>query len=151
MIRFVVVDCIYAYGAIGWYLLCWCWLVFADACFAFGITFHIQWYACNLLKLVSWRASLTRATAAAKGLLSLSGLLWFHPIAFRFIRYVILASWCFAYWTPNTYIQAMMIIIVVYKFYDCDLATPVSWRGNLTRVVVAAMAGVRFCCYICRP
>lgn len=31
MIRFAAVDCIYAYGAIGWYLLCWCCLVFVDA------------------------------------------------------------------------------------------------------------------------
>ena len=32
----------------------------------------------------------------------------------------------------NTYIHAMMIIVGVYTFYDHDLATPVSWRGNLT-------------------
>ena len=32
----------------------------------------------------------------------------------------------------NTYIHAMMIIVGVYTFYDHDLATPVSWRANLT-------------------
>ena len=34
---------------------------------AFGITFHIQWYACNLLKLVFWRASLYSGHGCCQG------------------------------------------------------------------------------------
>ena len=45
----------------------------------------------------------------------------------------------------------MMMVFGIYAFYDRDLATPVSWRGNLTWAVVAAMAAVCFCCYICTP
>lgn len=75
-----------------------------------------EWYACNLR---------------------------FH---FGYYFELILGCCSFTHLTPNTYIHAMMIIIHVYQFYDRDLATPVSWRGSLTRVVVAAMAGARFCC-----
>ena len=74
-------------------------------------------------------------------------------LRFRFGYYfeLILASCSFSHLTPDTYIQAMMIIILVYKFYDRDLVTTVSWPGNLTQVVVAAMDRVGFGCYICRP
>ena len=74
--------------------------------------------------------------------------LWFR---FEYYFELILASCSFSHLTPDTYVQAMMIIILVYKFYDCDLVTTVSWPGNLTQVVVAAMDRVGFGCYICRP
>ncbi|PWA98098.1 DNA replication helicase [Artemisia annua] len=52
---------------------------------------------------------------------------------------------CFFWWV------AMMITRRVYKFYGFHLATPVSWRGNFGWLAVAAMAGVRFSWYTCRP